>query len=156
MPSVGSESQPAGAKDVPGRVLVAKLGLDGHDVGAKSVARLLRDNGLEVVYLGIRQTPEGAVKVALEEDVDVFGLSILSGAHLPLLRRIFELLALEGETSLPVVVGGVIPARDREAIRYLGVREIFDPADSSASIVDRTKALVAEHRAHFSEESHPG
>ena len=146
MPSVTAQSRPAESRPHAGRVLVAKLGLDGHDVGAKSVARLLRDNGLEVIYLGIRQTPEYVVQAALQEDVDVLGLSILSGAHLPLIERIFELLVAEGETSLPVVVGGVIPARDRDSARALGIREIFGPADSSDSIVERIKALVAEHQ----------
>lgn len=129
------------------RVLVAKIGLDGHDVGAKAIAIILRNAGLEVIYMGIRQTPEAVVRAVLDEDVDVLGLSILSGAHLPLLGRVMELLAVVGEQAPPVVVGGVIPAGDVEAVRSLGVRALFSAADSGSEIVAQVRALVAERRA---------
>jgi methylmalonyl-CoA mutase C-terminal domain/subunit len=107
------------------RVLVAKPGLDGHDRGAKVVAHALRDAGLEVVYSGLRRTPEEIVAEALQEDVDVIGLSVLSGAHLTLTRKLLEQLSAEGADDIGVVVGGTIPARDAEALRALGVRGVF-------------------------------
>lgn len=136
-----------GAGRTVGRVLIAKIGLDGHDVGAKAVARDLRDAGFEVVYLGIRQTPEAVVRAALDEDVDVVGLSILSGAHLPLSRRVIELLEAQGGGDIPVVVGGVIPDDDVGAMRELGVRAVFNSSLSAKAMIAAVGALVAGRRS---------
>ena len=111
------------------RVLVGKLGLDGHDRGAKIIARMLRDNGMEVIYTGIRQTPSMVTRAALEEDVDLIGISILSGAHMDLIPALFEELDKHGASDIPVVVGGIIP--DQE----MGVAEVFGPGTSSGEIV---------------------
>ena len=107
------------------KILVAKPGLDGHDRGAKVVAHALRDAGLEVVYSGLKRTPEEIVAAAIQEDVDVIGLSILSGAHLTLSQKLLDELRAAGAGDVAVVVGGTIPARDAEALRALGVREVF-------------------------------
>ena len=107
------------------KILIAKPGLDGHDRGAKVVAQALRDAGLEVVYTGLKRTPEEIVAEAIQEDVDVIGLSILSGAHLPLSRRIIESLRAQGAADIQVVVGGIIPPKDVDALRALGVRRVF-------------------------------
>lgn len=117
------------------RVLIAKPGLDGHDRGAKVVARALRDAGLEVVYTGLRQSPEQIVAAAAQEDVDVVGLSILSGAHLPICRRVLELLREQALAHVRVFVGGIIPAQDIEELKALGVAEVFLPGASMADIV---------------------
>lgn len=117
------------------RVLVAKPGLDGHDRGAKVVARALRDAGMEVIYTGIRQTPEMIVEAALQEDVDVVGLSILSGAHMALCPRIVELLKSQGMEDVVVLVGGIIPDQDVEPLRQLGVKGVFGPGTSTGDIV---------------------
>jgi len=129
-----------------GRVLVAKLGLDGHDVGAKVVARLLRDAGFEVIYLSIRQTAETIVGAALAEDVDVIGLSILSGSHVPLVERLFGLIAEQSDWSPPVVVGGVIPVTDNETLLALGVRAIFTAGTPWAEMVATIRELASEAR----------
>ena len=107
------------------KVLVAKPGLDGHDRGAKVVAQALRDAGVEVVYSGLKRTPEEIVQEAIQEDVDVIGLSILSGAHLVLSRRVIEGLRAHGAEDIDVVVGGIIPPRDVEPLKALGVRRVF-------------------------------
>ena len=107
------------------RVLIAKPGLDGHDRGAKVVAHALRDAGIEVIYSGLKRTPEEIVQEAIQEDVDVVGLSILSGAHVPLARRVLEGLRAEGAHDVRVVVGGIIPPRDVDALRALGVSRVF-------------------------------
>ena len=107
------------------KILVAKPGLDGHDRGAKVVAQALRDAGVEVVYTGLKRSPEEIVQAAIEEDVDVIGLSVLSGAHVPLARRVLEGLRREGAAEIRVVVGGTIPPRDAEALRTLGVARVF-------------------------------
>jgi methylmalonyl-CoA mutase C-terminal domain/subunit len=117
------------------RVLVAKPGLDGHDRGAKVVARALRDAGMEVVYTGIRQTPEMIVEAALQEDVDVIGLSILSGAHMALFPRIMELVRESGLDDVLVVAGGIFPEVDMEAIRAMGIDGVFGPGTNTADIV---------------------
>lgn len=117
------------------RVLVAKPGLDGHDRGAKVVARALRDAGMEVIYTGLRQTPEMIVEAALQEDVDVVGLSVLSGAHMTLVPRITALLRERGADDVLVLVGGIIPEHDVPALRSAGVAEIFGPGTSTADIV---------------------
>jgi methylmalonyl-CoA mutase C-terminal domain/subunit len=118
------------------RVLVAKPGLDGHDRGAKVVARALRDAGMEVIYTGLRQTPEMIVEAALQEDVDVVGLSILSGAHTTLLPRIVGLLKENDLGDVLILAGGIIPDEDVPALNELGVRGIFGPGTSTEEIVE--------------------
>jgi methylmalonyl-CoA mutase, C-terminal domain len=117
------------------RVLVAKPGLDGHDRGAKVIARAFRDAGFEVIYTGLRQTPEQIVNAALQEDADVVGLSVLSGAHMTLCPRITELMKKEGLNDVMVVVGGIIPDQDVPKLKECGVSEIFQPGASTQDIV---------------------
>jgi methylmalonyl-CoA mutase C-terminal domain/subunit len=117
------------------RVLLAKPGLDGHDRGAKVVARALRDAGMEVIYTGIRQTPEMIVEAAIQEDVDVIGLSILSGAHLELFPPITEGLKKKGREDVVVIAGGIIPEDDIPALQQTGVKAIFGPGTSTADII---------------------
>ena len=126
----------------PIRVLVAKPGLDGHDRGAKVLARGLRDEGFEVVYTGLRQTPEMVATAALQEDVDVVGLSILSGAHMTLVPRVTKLLREEGLDDVLVVVGGIIPDDDADELRAAGVAAVFGPGTTIAEVADflRTSA----------------
>ena len=125
------------------RVLVAKPGLDGHDRGAKVIARALRDAGMEVVYTGIRQTPEMIAEAALQEDVDVIGMSILSGAHMSLFPKVMELLRENGMDDVLVVAGGIIPDEDVPALRDLGVTGIFGPGTSTDKIVAFIRENVA-------------
>jgi len=117
------------------RVLIAKPGLDGHDRGAKVVARALRDAGMEVIYTGLRQTPEMIVEAALQEDVDVIGLSIRSGAHMALFPRIMNLLKENGLDDVLVVAGGIIPDEDVPALKEIGIRAVFGPGTSTEEIV---------------------
>ena len=117
------------------RVLIAKPGLDSHDRGAKVVARALRDAGMEIIYTGLRQTPEQIVETALQEDVDVIGLSILSGAHRTLFPRIMELLKKQGLSDVMVFAGGIIPEEDVDEMKKLGIKEIFGPGTTTDSIV---------------------
>jgi methylmalonyl-CoA mutase, C-terminal domain len=117
------------------RILIGKPGLDGHDRGAKVVARALRDAGMEVIYTGLRQTPEMIVEAALQEDVDAIGLSILSGAHLPLVERLMALLRDNEMTDVPVFLGGIIPADDLPQLEALGVRGVFGPGTHTEEIV---------------------
>jgi len=117
------------------RVLIAKPGLDGHDRGAKVIARALRDAGMEVVYTGLRQTPEQIVAAAAQEDVDAVGLSILSGAHLPICRRVIELLGEKKMEAVRVFVGGIIPAQDIPVLKALGVVEVFLPGSSLLDVI---------------------
>ena len=124
------------------RVLVAKPGLDGHDRGAKVIARALRDAGLEVIYTGLRQTPEMVAEAALQEDVDVVGLSILSGAHMVLAPRILELLRANGQGDVAVFVGGIVPDEDLPALKALGVTGVFGPGASTAAIVKAVREAV--------------
>ncbi len=126
------------------RVLVAKPGLDGHDRGAKIIARVLRDAGMEVVYTGIRQTPEMIAEAALQEGVDVIGLSILSGAHMELFPRVFEGLRSRGMGDVAVVAGGIIPDQDRSALRKMGVKAVFGPGTPTSEIVDLVREAVAQ------------
>ncbi|MDP6065361.1 MAG: cobalamin B12-binding domain-containing protein [SAR202 cluster bacterium] len=126
------------------RVLVAKPGLDGHDRGAKIIARVLRDAGMEVVYTGIRQTPEMIAEAALQEDVDVIGLSILSGAHLELFPQIFEGMNTRGMKDIVVVAGGIIPDKDRAALLDMGVKAVFGPGTPTTDIVEFVRGTVAE------------
>lgn len=124
---------PAGVRKV--RVLIAKPGLDGHDRGAKVVARALRDAGLEVVYTGLRQSPEQIVSAAAQEDVDIIGLSILSGAHLAICRRVVDLLHDKGLAGMKVFVGGIIPAQDIPELKQIGIAEVFLPGASLQDVV---------------------
>ena len=117
------------------RVVIAKPGLDGHDRGAKVIARALRDAGFEVIYTGLRQSPEQIVAAAAQEDADVIGLSILSGAHLPICRRIVELLREQRMESVRVFVGGIIPAQDIVELKQLGISEVFLPGASTQDVV---------------------
>ena len=117
------------------RVLVAKPGLDGHDRGAKVVARALRDAGMEVIYTGLRQTPEMIAESALQEDVDVVGLSILSGAHMALAPRILELLRANGQENVPVFIGGIIPDEDIPRLKEMGITGVYGPGASTDQIV---------------------
>ena len=126
------------------RVLVAKPGLDGHDRGAKIIARALRDAGMEVIYTGIRQTPSMIVEVALQEDVDVIGLSILSGAHMDLFPKIFESLLENNMEDVIVVAGGIIPDQDKPILEGMGVRAVFGPGSSMSEIGDAITKLVCE------------
>ncbi len=125
------------------RVVVAKPGLDGHDRGAKVVARALRDAGMEVIYTGLHQTPEQIVETAIQEDADGVGLSILSGAHMTLCRRVLELLAERGAADIVVFCGGIIPDADIVELQQLGVAKIFTPGATTRSIVDWVRAHVA-------------
>jgi methylmalonyl-CoA mutase, C-terminal domain len=118
------------------RVLVAKPGLDGHDRGAKFIAQALRDAGFEVIYTGIRQTPQMIAEAALQEDVDVVGLSILSGAHMTLCPKVVELLHAQGQDDVLVLIGGIIPTEDVEKLKQAGIAAIFGPGTSSQTIVD--------------------
>jgi methylmalonyl-CoA mutase C-terminal domain/subunit len=117
------------------RVLVAKPGLDGHDRGAKVICRALRDAGMEVIYTGLRRTPEEIVSAAIQEDADLIGLSILSGAHPILFPRIVKLLKDKGAEDIPVIAGGIIPEKDVPRMKKIGVREIFLPGTSTQDIV---------------------
>lgn len=127
--------------DRPIRVLVAKPGLDGHDRGAKLIARSLRDAGMEVIYTGLRQTPEQIVAAAIQEDVDVVGISILSGAHNHLLPKIIKMLKNEGADDVLVIAGGVIPEEDIPGLKAIGVAEVFTPGASTKD----TAQYIKEH-----------
>ena len=131
----------------PIRVLVAKPGLDGHDRGAKVIARALRDAGMEVIYTGLRQTPEMIVNAALQEDVQVIGLSILSGAHKAIVPRVLELLHQNQMDDVKLVIGGIIPDEDAEALKKQGVAAVFQPGASLDAIVEfiRSAAPASEH-----------
>ena len=124
------------------RVLIAKPGLDGHDRGAKVIARALRDAGMEVVYTGLRQTPEMIAEAALQEDVDVVGLSILSGAHMALVPRIREQLNAGGMNDVPILIGGIIPDDDRAALAEMGVKGVFGPGANTEDIVTFIRTLI--------------
>jgi len=125
------------------RVLVAKPGLDGHDRGAKVVARALRDAGMEVIYTGLRQTPEMVAESALQEDVDVVGLSILSGAHMALVPRVLELLKQNGQENVRVFIGGIVPDEDAPQLRQLGVSGIYGPGTMTDEIISDIRSAVA-------------
>jgi methylmalonyl-CoA mutase C-terminal domain/subunit len=128
------------------RVLVAKPGLDGHDRGAKIIARAFRDAGFEVIYTGLRQTPEQVVTAALQEDVDVVGLSVLSGAHMTLCPRIMDLMKKEKLDDVLVIVGGIIPDKDITKLKELGVSEVFQPGASTEDIITYVKGHVGKRR----------
>jgi methylmalonyl-CoA mutase C-terminal domain/subunit len=124
------------------RVVVAKPGLDGHDRGAKIIARALRDAGMEVIYTGLHQTPEQIVETVIQEDADAVGLSILSGAHMTLVPRIMELLGEQGVDDVVVTVGGTIPSDDIERLKELGVAEVFTPGASTQQAIDFIRGAV--------------
>jgi len=124
------------------RVVIAKPGLDGHDRGAKIIARALRDAGMEVIYTGLHQTPEQIVETAIQEDADAVGISILSGAHMTLVPRIVELLAARGADDVVVVVGGTIPGDDIPELKRRGVAAVFTPGASTGEIVEFIRAAV--------------
>jgi len=123
------------------RVIIAKPGLDGHDRGAKVVSRALRDAGMEVIYTGLRQTPEMIAEVALQEDADVVGLSILSGAHMSLAPRIIELIRANGQEDIHLFIGGIIPDEDAEKLKELGYSGIYGPGTSTEDIVKDVLSL---------------
>jgi methylmalonyl-CoA mutase, C-terminal domain len=129
----------------PIRVLVAKPGLDGHDRGAKVVAAALRDAGMEVIYTGLHQTPEMIATAAVQEDVDVVGLSILSGAHMTLFPRVRQLLDEMGRPDVLVTGGGIIPAEDMEALRALGIGRLFGPGTPTADLINYIASWASEH-----------
>jgi methylmalonyl-CoA mutase C-terminal domain/subunit len=124
------------------RVVIAKPGLDGHDRGAKIIARALRDAGMEVIYTGLHQTPEQIVETVIQEDADAVGISILSGAHMTLVPRILDLLKESDADDVVVVVGGTIPTEDAEALKQLGVSEIFTPGAPTSTIVEALQARI--------------
>ncbi|MEO6814811.1 MAG: cobalamin B12-binding domain-containing protein [Ginsengibacter sp.] len=130
----------------PIRVLVAKVGLDGHDRGAKVIATSLRDAGMEVIYTGIRQTPEMVVNAALQEDVDAIGVSVLTGAHNTIFPKILSLMKEKGMNDVLVTGGGIIPADDMKKLKELGVGELFPPGTSTITIADYIKKWVLENR----------
>lgn len=136
----------------PIRVLVAKPGLDGHDRGAKVVAAALRDAGMEVIYTGLHQTPEMIASAAVQEDVDVVGLSILSGAHMTLFPRVYELLKAEGRGDILVTGGGIIPKEDMDQLQSLGVGKLFGPGTSTADLVQYIKDWFAQNEARRAQE----
>ena len=135
------------ATETPIRVLIAKPGLDGHDRGAKVIVRALRDAGMEVIYTGIRQTPEMIVAAALQEDVDVIGLSILSGAHLAIFPKIMELLKANGMDDVITLAGGIIPDEDIPRVKALGVQGVFGPGTPLSAIVDFIRAQTGHPEA---------
>jgi methylmalonyl-CoA mutase, C-terminal domain len=124
------------------RVVVAKPGLDGHDRGAKIIARALRDAGMEVIYTGLHQTPEQIVETVIQEDADAVGLSVLSGAHMTLVPRIMELLAEQDVDDVVVIVGGTIPSDDVDELKRLGVSEVFTPGASTQQAIDFIRGAV--------------
>jgi len=128
------------------RVLVAKPGLDGHDRGAKIIARAFRDAGFEVIYTGLRQTPEQVVRAALQEDVQVVGLSVLSGAHMSLCPRIMELMKKEKLDDVMVLVGGIIPDQDIPKLKAIGISEVFQPGVSTEDIIDYVRRNIGQRR----------
>ncbi len=132
--------------DKPLRVLVGKIGLDGHDRGAKVVAQALRDAGMEVIYTGLRQTPEQIVEAALQEDVQVIGLSILSGAHMQLLPPVLEMLREQDSSDIIVVVGGIIPKEDITYLKENGVAEVFTPGSTTEEIISFVKKKVEQNQ----------
>jgi methylmalonyl-CoA mutase C-terminal domain/subunit len=134
---------PTGATP-PSRIVVAKVGLDGHDRGAKIVARALRDAGMEVIYTGLHQTPEQIVETAIQEDADAIGISILSGAHMTLVPRILDLLRQAAAEDVVVTVGGTIPRDDVDELKRRGVAEVFTPGATTSDIVDALQSRIHE------------
>lgn len=130
----------------PVRVLVAKVGLDGHDRGAKVIATALRDAGMEVIYTGLRQTPEMVVSAAMQEDVDAIGISILSGAHMTVFPRVNQLMKEKGMNDVLLTGGGIIPDDDMQSLQAMGVGKLFAPGTPTSEISEYIKGWVAEHR----------
>ena len=128
------------------RVLIAKAGLDGHDRGAKVIAAALRDAGMEIIYTGLRQTPEMIVEAALQEDVDAIGISILSGAHMTIFPRVLELMKKKGLNNVLLFGGGIIPDKDIEKLKSMGVGELFTPGTATYVTIDYVRNWTAEHR----------
>lgn len=126
------------------RVLIAKPGLDGHDRGARIIARALRDAGMEVIYTGLRQTPEMIAEAALQEDVDAVGLSILSGAHMALVPRVIALLRANGQENVKVFVGGIIPDADVPPLVELGVSAVYGPGTSTQTVIEEFRRMMAQ------------
>ena len=143
--SPGGDSEPTGPNR-PIRVLVAKVGLDGHDRGARVIATALRDSGMEVIYTGLRQTPEMVVGAALQEDVDAIGISILSGAHMTVFPRVMALMREKGMDDVLLTGGGIIPDDDRLELQKLGVGELFPPGTPTAEIAGYIQQWVRTHR----------
>ena len=133
-------------RQTPVRVLVAKPGLDGHDRGAKVIARALRDAGMEVIYTGIRQTPQMIIQAAIQEDVEVLGISILSGAHLEILPGIMDLMRENGLDDVLVILGGIVPEADRKTLAEMGVSAVFGPGTSTGEIVEFIHSNLPERR----------
>jgi methylmalonyl-CoA mutase C-terminal domain/subunit len=133
-------------KERPLRILVAKIGLDGHDRGAKVIATSLRDAGMEVIYTGLRQTPEMVVNAALQEDVDAIGISILSGAHMTVFPKVITLMKEKGMNDVLVTGGGIIPEDDMKKLNEIGVGKLFPPGTTTTEIASYIKDWVAEHR----------
>ena len=131
----------------PIRILVAKVGLDGHDRGAKVIATALRDSGMEVIYTGLRQTPEMVVNAALQEDVDAIGISILSGAHMTVFPKVFSLMKEKRMNDVLLTGGGIIPEEDMKALEAQGVGKLFPPATPTVEIADYITSWVKEHRS---------
>jgi len=136
-----------GAKDRPIRVLVAKVGLDGHDRGAKIIAAALRDAGMEVIYTGLRQTPEMVVNAALQEDVDAIGISILSGAHNTVFPKIIQLMKEKGMDDILLTGGGIIPEDDMKQLNEKGVGQLFAPGTATSDIADYIREWVKKNRS---------
>jgi methylmalonyl-CoA mutase C-terminal domain/subunit len=136
-----------GSKARPIRVLVAKVGLDGHDRGAKVIAAALRDAGMEVIYTGLRQTPEMVVNAALQEDADAIGISILSGAHMTVFPKIIEMMKIKGMDDVLLTGGGIIPEDDMKKLNAMGVGKLFAPGTPTSVISDYITAWVKEHRS---------
>lgn len=130
----------------PIRVLIAKVGLDGHDRGAKVIASALRDGGMEVIYTGLRQTPEMVVQAALQEDVDAIGVSILSGAHNTVFPKILDLMKQKGMTDVLLTGGGIIPDKDADELNELGVAKLFPPGTPTTEIIEYIKGWVVKNR----------
>lgn len=133
----------------PVRVLVAKVGLDGHDRGAKVIATALRDAGMEVIYTGLRQTPEMVVNTALQEDVDALGISILSGAHMTVFPRVMSLMKEKGLDNVLLTGGGIIPEEDMRSLQAMGVGQLFAPGTSTVQIAEYINQWVGEHRSEL-------
>lgn len=131
----------------PLRVLVAKVGLDGHDRGAKVIATALRDAGMEVIYTGLRQTPEMVVNAALQEDVDAIGISILSGAHMTVFPKVINLMKEKGMNDVLLTGGGIIPEADMKTLKEMGVGRLFAPGTTTTEIADYIKSWAQEHRS---------
>ncbi len=144
VPQPAAATKGVSAMAAPIRIVVAKPGLDGHDRGAKIIARALRDAGMEVIYTGLHQTPEQIVETVLQEDADAVGLSILSGAHMTLVPRIIELLREQDAGDVVVTVGGTIPNQDIPELKQLGVAEVFTPGAPTQAIIDFIEGAVGE------------